>query len=127
MPQSLEKRGMRRWGALAWSAALVAGLLLQGAALAQETRSGQTVALKIPKCASPAKRIMIGTVSCRAAACNAPGTRNALTSLIKPAPARTAARMTSGREVSIETGTSKVLQSASITGTTRLHSSSTLG
>ena len=72
MPQSLEKRGMRRWGALAWSAALVAGLLLQGAALAQETRSGQTVALKIPKCASPAKRIMIGTVSCRAAACNAP-------------------------------------------------------
>jgi len=63
---------MRRWGALAWSAVLAAGLLLQGAALGQETRSGQTVALKIPKCASPAKRIMIGAVSCRAAACNAP-------------------------------------------------------
>lgn len=57
---------------MAWSAALTTSVLLQGAAVAQETRSGQTVVLKIPKCATPARKIMIGTVNCRAAACNAP-------------------------------------------------------
>ena len=54
---------------LSFSIAILAAAIT---ALAQETRSGQTVALKIPKCATPARKVMIGTVSCRAAACNAP-------------------------------------------------------
>ena len=61
-----------------------------------------------------------------AAASSAPSRRSARTSLIMPAPAATAARMTSGRLVSIDTGTSTALAIAATTGTTRASSSSTV-
>ncbi len=63
-----------------------------------------------------------GTPSC-AAADSAPGARKARTSLIMPAPAATASRMTSGFEVSIDKGIASDLCSASMTGTTRASSS----
>ena len=60
-----------------------------------------------------------------AAASNAPSRRKANTSLMKLAPAATAARITSGFEVSMLIGTLVCLASASITGITRNNSSST--
>src|SRR5690242_9073023 len=64
-----------------------------------------------------------GTPS-EAAASSAPSRRSAYTSLIMPAPAATAARITSGLEVSMEIGTAQRAASASITGSTRASSSS---
>ena len=51
----------------------------------------------------------------------------ARTSLMKHAPAATAARITAGREVSIEIGTDADRASRSMTGTTRAISSATDG
>src|SRR5690348_16028831 len=60
-----------------------------------------------------------------AAASSAPSRRSAYTSLIMPAPAATAARITCGREVSMEIGTVVRAASDSIAGSTRRNSSST--
>ena len=57
------------------------------------------------------------------AACKAPSARSAFTSLINPAPAATAARITPGLLVSMEIGAAKRALIASITGTTRSISS----
>ena len=59
-----------------------------------------------------------------AAAASAPGSRSARTSLMRPAPAALAARMTSGLLVSTEMIAVVPARSRSITGTTRLSSSS---
>src|SRR5207253_238196 len=59
-----------------------------------------------------------------AAAASAPGSRSARTSLMSPAPAALAARMTSGLLVSTEMIAVVPARSRSITGTTRLSSSS---
>jgi hypothetical protein len=61
-----------------------------------------------------------------AAACIAPSPCNARTSLIMPAPAAMAARITLAFEVSTEIGTCTRLASASITGMTRASSSASL-
>ncbi|MCW0466050.1 hypothetical protein NB705_003123 [Xanthomonas sacchari] len=60
-----------------------------------------------------------------AAASSAPGWRRACTSLIMPAPAATAARITSGLKVSTLNGSAVCAASRSITGITRRSSSST--
>ena len=62
-----------------------------------------------------------------AAAARAPGDRSARTSFTMLAPAATAARMTSGREVSTDNGTGTRCTRASTTGTTRPSSSARVG
>ena len=62
-----------------------------------------------------------------AAASRAPGARSARTSLIMLAPAATAALMTSGREVSTDSGTGILRTRASTTGMTRSSSSASVG
>ena len=58
-----------------------------------------------------------------ATACSAPGARSAYTSFTSPAPAASAARMTSGLLVSTEMTAEVAARKRSITGTTRRSSS----